>query len=261
MVGAGNDFIVLDYRKPFYKGSLATLAREVCDRHRSVGADGLLLLERSVRADFKMRYFNSDGSEASMCGNGARCLARFAEYKGIIKKKTVFETKAGLTSAVLFSKEVELRLLPVTDSRLNINLLIGKKKSLAHSINTGVPHAIIFVSHVDTVPVPELGRLIGWHKFFKPAGTNVDFVEIISRSRIRMRTYERGVEDETLACGTGAVASACIASLVKNIKSPVTIGTRSGQDLKVYFTRVGRTFHEIKLVGEARVICEGKMYL
>ncbi len=261
MAGAGNDFIVMDNRRPVYKGSWPNLAKKVCDRHRSVGADGLLLLERSKKVDFKMRYFNSDGSEASMCGNGGRCMAKFAEIKKMTGKRAVFETKAGLYQALIKKNLVELSLPPVESFRLNMRVRLGNKTITAHFIDSGVPHAVIFVPEVGRINVQGLGRILRFHKAFGLKGTNVDFVKTTGKSGIRIRTYERGVEDETLACGTGAVASACIASLVKGLKPAIRVRTQSGRDLIVDFRRLGDIFEEVKLTGEARVICEGKILI
>ena len=261
MVGAGNDFVVIDNRQGVVGGSKSKLAAQVCDRHRSVGADGLLLLERSNRAQFKMVYYNSDGSEASMCGNGARCIARFAQIKGVIKDRGRFETRAGIYGAELDPKKVELSMPPVIKHSLNIKVKALGKNLTAHWMDTGVPHAVVMVKNVAAVNLQEMGRALRFHKAFGPAGSNVDFVERSSSSKIIMRTYERGVEGETLACGTGAVASACVSALVLGTKAPVSVKTQSGLDLVVSFKRIGSMFDAVTLTGEARAICEGVIYL
>jgi len=261
MVGAGNDFVVIDNRRHIVGRDASRLARTVCDRRRSVGADGLLLLEPSRKADFRMVYFNSDGSRASMCGNGARCIARFAQLKGVVRGRARFETGAGMYGAVLTPQKVELSMPPVMAHRLNLRVKAGKKVYTAHWIDTGVPHAVVFVKDVQGVPLRELGRTLRFHRAFGPKGANVDFVQGLSATKVAIRTYERGVEDETLACGTGAVASACVAALVRGALSPVTVQTQSGQNLLVAFRKIGVMFDGVKLTGEARVICEGKVHL
>ena len=262
MCGAGNDFVVIDNRKRGISAErLKNLARRICDRKRGIGADGLLLLENSARADFKMRIFNPDGSEPNMCGNGARCIAFYAKKNNVARDKMVFETKAGLISAEVNGKTVKLRLRDPVDIRLNLRLKIGEKIFTVTHINTGVPHAVLFVNNPDSVNVKELGAKIRCHRVFSPAGTNVNFVKVNGRRAISIRTYERGVEDETLACGTGSTASALISSLIKGASSPVNVRTRGGEMLKIHFARDGEKFHNVCLEGEVKEVFEGKIIL
>src|SRR5438270_1064998 len=210
MNGAGNDFILIDNRA----GDVHLLRSQIvrlCDRHRGVGADGVLLLENATnRADFRMRYFNADGGEAEMCGNGARCFARFAVKVAAAKEKISFETQAGVISAELKGDLVTLGMTEPTDLRLHLELGIAGENKTVHFVNSGVPHVVIPVPNIDDVDVRREGAAVRYHKIFSPSGTNVNFIDKRGAKKIAIRTYERGVEDETLACGTGIVASALI---------------------------------------------------
>src|SRR5881296_1028068 len=203
MNGAGNDFILIDNRAREIDLDRSQIAH-LCNRHRGIGADGVLLLELPAnRADFRMRYFNADGGEAEMCGNGARCFARFANRVAGAEGKISFETQAGVISAELASNLVTLRMTEPTDLRLNITLPVANEDKSVHFINSGVPHVVIPVSRIDDVDVRREGSAIRYHKMFSPKGANVNFIEKRGPKKIAARTYERGVEDETLACGTG----------------------------------------------------------
>src|SRR5438067_375108 len=207
MNGAGNDFILIDNRAGDIHLDRGQIAR-LCDRHRGIGADGVLLLEEpSNHADFRMRYFNADGGEAEMCGNGARCFARFAKTVAGSRDKILFETPPGIIGAQLHGDLVTLNMGDPTDLQMNVRLQIEKEEALVHYINTGVPHVVIHVSRIDVVDVRSRGKKIRQHDMFSPKGANVNFLEKRGPKEIAIRTYERGVEDETLACGTGVVAS------------------------------------------------------
>ncbi|MDD4900324.1 MAG: diaminopimelate epimerase, partial [Candidatus Omnitrophica bacterium] len=214
MVASGNDFVVvtpLDVRGLPY----ATLAKKACDRKFGVGADGLLVLEKAKAAAIKMRIFNADGSEAEMCGNGARCAALFACHKITLSKShwLKIETKAGILEANVEGAAVKIKLTEPKDIKLDIPITVNKRVLRLNFINTGVPHAVIFTQGLDEIKITDLGRFIRYHRQFAPKGTNVDFVEVLGNNSLKIRTYERGVEDETLACGTGSVASALIFAL------------------------------------------------
>ncbi len=233
--GTGNDFIVIDNRKKKFEKFIGDLSVEqavqrICQRKTGVGADGLILIESSDVADFKWQFFNSDGSTAEMCGNGARCAARFAFEKGIAPREMKFETLAGIIEAEVNGKEVKVKLTKPFDLKLNLNV----EGLSGHFINTGVPHFVVFVDRIEDVNVKDVGRRIRFSEVFQPTGTNVNFVEA-RLDKVLVRTYERGVEDETLACGTGSVASALIAGKVFGMESPVEVVVRSGERLKVYF--------------------------
>ncbi len=256
MNGAGNDFILFDNRTGSIDLDRNQIA-QLCDRHRGIGADGVLLLENPTnRADFRMRYFNADGGEAEMCGNGARCFARFANKVGG-KAKISFETPAGVISAELKGDLVTLRMTEPTDLQLNVDLSTADETKTVHFINSGVPHVVIPVAKIDDVDVRRDGAAIRHHKMFSPNGTNVNFIEKRGPNKIAIRTYERGVEDETLACGTGIVASALIFAASEKSSSPITVLARGGDELQVGFEKVEGSFRNVTLTGPAEFVFEG----
>ena len=258
MVASGNDFIVADRLAGGSAGRLRKIARGICDRKYGVGADGLLALGKSKIGDIKMRIFNSDGSEAEMCGNGSRCTALY-----MAKKRLKIETKAGVIYSAVNGSNVKIKLTDPKDLSLDIPVRVNGRTIHVDSINTGVPHAVVFVQGLEKIDVFNLGRQIRFHKAFAPAGANVNFVEMLGNKSIRIRTYERGVEDETLACGTGSVAAALIS--VTRYPLPVTlimnVHTKSGEVLKVYFEKQDEKFKEVWLEGEARIVYEGVYYV
>jgi diaminopimelate epimerase len=257
MDGAGNDFILIDNRAGDIDLSRSQIAR-LCDRHRGIGADGILLLENpSNHADFRMRYFNADGGEAEMCGNGARCFARFANKMAGAGGKISFETPAGVISAELAGDLVTLQMTEPTDLRLSVPLQVGAEKKIVHFINSGVPHVVIPVTQVGDVDVPQEGSAIRHHEAFSPKGANVNFIEKRGASKIVVRTYERGVEDETLACGTGVVASALVFAVTENAKGPIGVVARGGDELQVGFKKTGTQFENVTLTGPAEFVFEG----
>ncbi len=233
---AGNDFILIDNRKNVLPADISALAAKMCNRKFAVGADGLIALENSASADFRMKFFNSDGSPAEMCGNGARSLARFAHRIGAAGKKMSFETDAGLVSAEILKEDVRIQLSTPKDIRLDFVLKVEKMEFNASFINTGVPHTVIYVNDIEKADVVNIGRAVRYHKEFSPAGTNVNFVQVKDRQTLLVRTYERGVEDETLACGTGVTASAVVSGIKKLVATPVNCVTRGGYKLIVNFT-------------------------
>jgi diaminopimelate epimerase len=261
MSGSGNDFILIDNKdQSLTVGNIAEFVRTVCERKVSVGADGFIIIENSQRADFRWRFFNADGSEVDMCGNGARCAARFAYIRGIAKEKMSFETGAGIIDAEVRGDTVKLRLTEPRAMKVNISVMIEGQPIEVNFVNTGVPHVVIFVQDLDRYDVFNMGRKIRYHKDFQPEGTNANFMEVIDRHTIRIRTYERGVEDETLACGTGAAASALISSSQGLVESPVDVRVKSGETLKIYFHKAGQGFEDIYLEGKANVVYEGRIW-
>jgi diaminopimelate epimerase len=257
MDGAGNDFVLIDNRAGDIDLNRSQIAR-LCDRHRGIGADGVLLLENpSDHADFRMRYFNADGGEAEMCGNGARCFARFAQKMAGAEGKISFETPAGVISAELTGDLVTLRMTDPTDLRLSVLLNIGSQKKTVHFINSGVPHVIVPVAQVGDVDVSREGSAMRHHEAFSPKGANVNFVEKRGADKIAVRTYERGVEDETLACGTGVVASALVFAVTENASGPITVIGRGGDELRVGFERIDKQFHNVTLTGPAEFVFDG----
>jgi len=261
MSGSGNDFILIDHRAPFLEEDhLRDFIQKACRRRISVGADGLILIERSQQADFKWRYFNADGGEAEMCGNGGRCAARFAYLRGIAGPSLRFETLAGILSAQVDGKRVKLEMTKPFGLKLDETLLIDGKKQIFSSINTGVPHAVLFVEDLEGLDIVPIGKAIRFHSHFSPGGTNANFIRIDKGSQLSIRTYERGVEDETLACGTGAVASALVAAFKGLVKSPVSIKTRGGEVLSVHFEIEGSEVKRVFFEGDVHIIYEAEMW-
>ncbi len=262
MQGSGNDFLLIDNRRGILKGkNLRELAITLCHRHYSVGADGLIVIVPSKKADFKWRFFNADGSEAEMCGNGSRCAARFAYLKKIATKNLSFETLAGIIHAEVRKNVVEVQLTGASGLRMNITLTLDSGLRMGHYINTGVPHLVYLSKDLESEDVDRIGRTTRYHDLFKPAGTNVNFIQIQGRHKIRIRTYERGVEGETLACGTGSVAAALVAGALGAVVSPVEVLTWGGEKLVISFERKANEFDNIHLAGPAEVICEGVVYI
>jgi len=259
MVASGNDFVVAQSpSRPV--AQLKRLAQAICERKFGVGADGLLVLEKSKIADIKMRIFNADGSEAQMCGNGARCVALYKTQRHKDTKTQVrIETKAGIINSQVNGDNVKIKLTNPKDIKLNIPIRINNRQLKVNFINTGVPHTVIFVEGLDKIDVVSLGREIRYHARFKPAGTNVDFVEVLNNNYLKVRTYERGVEDETLACGTGVVAAALVTaySLQLIAYSKINVHTQGKEILKVYFDKTKDKFKNVWLEGRAKIVYNG----
>jgi diaminopimelate epimerase len=262
MNGAGNDFVMLDNRS----GKLALSTQQIahlCDRHRGIGADGLLAVEaaRSKQAHYRMRYYNSDGGEAEMCGNGSRCFARFVQRITGHEGPVAFETLAGLIRAEIDGNRVRVNLSPPHNARLHERIKLASGEIEVHSINTGVPHAVIFEQNLASVKVNAFGSEIRHHSHFAPKGTNVNFAQQIDSGAIRIRTYERGVEAETLACGTGVTASALVSHLLFKMPSPVHVTVQGGDTLEVGFEEEDGRFHNVCLKGPADFVFEGTVDL
>ncbi|HEY5913210.1 MAG TPA: diaminopimelate epimerase [Verrucomicrobiae bacterium] len=262
MNGAGNDFVLADNRKHKFTLSRDQVVR-LCDRHRGVGADGVILLTRceSGKADWAWQFYNSDGSMGEMCGNGARCFGKFVQRHTHTHGDFTFETEAGIITAQFEGERVTVSLTPPNNLRLNERLTLSVGPQNLHFINTGVPHVVLFVLDADKAMVKALGPEIRRHAHFAPKGTNVNFVQVLGPNRIRVRTFERGVEGETLACGTGVTASALISSRVYNFTSPVTVQVQGGDLLEVRFQQEGGVFSDVRLTGPADFVYEGEMEL
>jgi len=265
MVGAGNDFIVIQARENL---NYAQFTRAICARHNGVGADGVLILDKSAQSDYQMRIINADGSEAEMCGNGARCMAAYivANLKPV---KALFgmETLAGEILAEAQGDVARVRLSDPKDYRPNLNITVANQKLEVHYIDTGVPHTIVFVDGLQEVNVNSLGALIRNHPRFAPRGTNVNFVEHARGGMVSVRTYERGVEAETLACGTGAVATALVAylhdnpSVKKQKEAFMKVLTASKEILEITFDLdEGSKIDNVWLKGSAKLIAKGEYY-
>lgn len=259
MSGSGNDFIIIDNRNNIIPlDDLSEFAARVCRRKLSAGADGLILIEPSSSVDFKWRFFNSDGSIAEMCGNGARCTARFALLNKIAAMKMAFETLAGVIHAQVSGEQVKINMTDPHDLELNGQVALNHTSYAFDRVNTGVPHVVMEVDNIEMADVVGIGRQIRHHPEFAPAGTNVNFIGL-DGDQWAIRTYERGVEDETLACGTGVVAGALILATRKQLPSPIALKTRSGSIQKVYYSMTSDGFKEIYLEGDARLIYYGEL--
>lgn len=258
MSASANDFILIDDRELIVERQYTDLpyfVERVCRRRHSVGADGLILIRKSETCDFSWRFFNADGSEAEMCGNGGRCAARFAFMNGIAGKSMAFETLAGVMKATIKDgNRVKLQLSSPQDISLDYPIALENRELFVSSVNTGVPHVILLTDDIEYTPVEELGKMVRYHGAFAPKGTNVDFVKVIDRKNLQVRTYERGVEGETLACGTGAVAVGVILKEKGLSEEAVNIHTRGGEILQVYIQG-----NEVYLEGTANVIYTAKL--
>lgn len=262
MSGTGNDFVIIDNRTiAIPLADQPELARKICRRMFSVGADGLIFIEKSTKADFGWNFYNADGSVAEMCGNGSRCAARFAYRHKIAGKKMEIETLAGIIEAEICEEDdvVRVKMTQPFDFRLDISLRLDDVERPVAYVNTGVPHAVIFVQE-DDVPVKKWGRKVRFHELFEPRGSNANFVKILEDGRLKVRTYERGVEDETMACGTGAVAAALFASMLKGMDAPVEVITSGGDMLTILFDlHDGPVAENVYLQGPTRLICTGNL--
>jgi len=258
MEGAGNNFLIIDNRNGYLTVNVADqtstdFVKNIASCKLGAGADGVVFLEQSAEFPFEMRYFNRDGSEAVACLNGARCVVSYAYRLGLIKDKGKFASASGPIGYYYKNGEVSIEVAPPVDVKMNFSFTVSRKKYSANFLRIGVPHCVIFVDNIEKVDVKTLGEAIRNHKTFKPEGTNVDFVKV-AKDGITVRTYERGVEEETLSCGSGALASAYIATKLFMTQSPVVCRTKGG-DLVV--TIKDRMYLE----GPARYIYDGVYYV
>ncbi|MBI4040555.1 MAG: diaminopimelate epimerase [Deltaproteobacteria bacterium] len=263
MSGTMNDFIVIDNRNQILDPDhLGDWIQKICRRKYSVGADGLILIENSTKAHFKWRFFNCDGLEADMCGNGARCAARYGYLQGFCGPHVTFETQAGLIEAVVQDQFVKIQMPAPSGIKLDLEIMTENNKITFSKINTGVPHAVVDVTHLDEFSLEtlkSLGKTLRFHKFFQPEGTNVTFVEVLDRSTLKTKTYERGVEDITYSCGTGVTAAAWITHEKGLTTTPLTILTPGG-NLKVYIEGDIKKNPSVFLEGDARIIYTGELH-
>lgn len=251
--GSGNDFIMIDARKQIFPESPDIIA-DLCDRHFGIGADGLILLKEVGGFDFSMHYFNADGHEAGMCGNGGRCITAFAHKLGLFEKKTHFLACDGEHRAIIVSEsgnetEVNLTMKPVSANDWDDNTIF---------LDTGSPHYVLHEKNIAETNVAVEGkRLRNDNRFAAFGGTNVDFIEEVD-GILNIRTYERGVEAETLSCGTGVTAAALAWALKHSVQSPVQVKTPGGE-LRVYFEKTENQFDNIWLEGPARFVFQGEI--
>ena len=258
-VGAGNDFIIVHEEQ--IPESLIEHSPRFCDRKYGIGADGILFITPSKGADFAMRIINADGSEAEMCGNGIRCAAVWAYQKKLVGTKTMkIQTLAGVMEVTLNDVGVKVQMPDPTEIKLHQEIEIEEDRFIYHSLNTGVPHIVIFETELDRQNVHHVGRLLRRHERFQPKGTNVNFVQILEKNRIKVRTYERGVEAETLACGTGATASALAAHFIKGLSSPVEVLTSGHEQLRIDFS-LDSDKKKVFMTGPVEIVYEGNIII
>ena len=257
--GAGNDFVIINNFAKIVDSTDTEFVQKLCQRRMSVGADGVLLVEQADDVDFRMRYFNADGGEVETCGNGARCISKFAYLNGIVSERMRFLTNAGIYESEIVGENVKVRMSDPTDIRLNVPLQLDDGMHAVGFANSGVPHVVFFVEDLERADVFNLGQQTRYHDNFKPDGTNANFIRVESPGLIDIRTYERGVEDETLACGTGSIASAIIAATLGKVVSPVSVKTASGIVLKIHFEVEDEEVRNVYLEGDARVIYVGEL--
>ncbi|MFA7159025.1 MAG: diaminopimelate epimerase [Kiritimatiellia bacterium] len=259
MHGAGNDFILVDDRAGVFPVRDRRWISRACSRHDGIGSEGLILLQKSGQASFFMRFFNPDGSGADMCGNGLRCAARLALDLGIAGRKMTIETRSGILNASVAGTGVRVSMPLASDARLAFPVRALGRRYICSLINTGVPHLVIATGNLEAVDLPGLGPALRYHRAFAPAGTNVDFMQVTGRHSIAVRTYERGVEAETPACGTGITACAVVAALLGKAQPPVRVKCRHGDMLEVDFTIRGNGVEDIALAGPAKYVFSGEI--
>jgi diaminopimelate epimerase len=263
MHGCGNDFTVIDDRGGYWHARREALAREICDRRRGVGGDGLILIQSGLNgADFRMTYVNRTGMDGEMCGNGARCTVLRAAQLGLIRTGGTMTTDAGPIHAAIDGTIVTLQMTPPVDERPRLRLEIPGQSVECFFIDTGVPHVVTFLDDeaaLDQLDVDGLGRVLRHHTAFAPRGVNANFAARRSDGSFRMRTYERGVEMETLACGTGAVAVGLMAHRKFGSAAPILIHPTGGGLLKIGFRESGDGFADVTLAGPAELIAEGEI--
>ncbi len=257
MHGAGNDFVLVDDRDGQFPAADAKWIAAVAARRTGVGCEGVILIQPSGSADFRMRFFNPDGAEADMCGNGARCVARLAHEIGVAGAEMTIETAAGALRARVRGERVKLWMTTPRDWRMNRRLTVNGRDFVYHYVNSGVPHVVIEVEDLASADVAGLGRAIRRHEDFRPAGTNVNFIHVTGAGALRIRTYERGVEAETLACGTGMVAAGLIAGRLGRTRPPVAVTCASGDVLTVDYRLREDGAEDVTLEGPAEHVFRG----
>jgi diaminopimelate epimerase len=276
MTGAGNDFILIDKKlNPEFEISTDIIVK-ICDRHFGIGADGVLLFDDDINSSFKLNYYNSDGSTGNLCGNGARCAVNYAYSKKMFDAERIsFLSNNKLYSAEMLASNI-VKFYLNAPQKVKMNFMVKAFNQLikASYVNTGAPHLVLncngilkkpndLNSKFDSLaelPVIELGKELRYHKDFLPDGVNVNFI-LIDKDVIKIRTYERGVENETLACGTGSVASAISVFLNNNIKPPIKLIAISGAELIVDFNYVNNNFENISLTGPAQIVYNGEFII
>ena len=260
MSGAGNDFIIIDKAQNPEIALTNNVISRLCNRRNGIGADGIIIISGHDEFDFSMDYFNADGSTGTLCGNGARCAIKFAHDAGKTKSNIVsfISNEIEYTGELLNNGLIKFNLKPPVNIEENISLEIAGSGISASFLHTGSPHVVIVVDDIDDVPVIKIGREIRYSERFSPEGTNVNFIETTGK-KIFIRTYERGVEDETYACGTGAVAAAIIGNIKFGVKPPVSLHTKGGDELVVDFIADGSDYKNVSLTGPVKEVFNGEI--
>jgi diaminopimelate epimerase len=259
-VGCGNDFILFDNRSQNIPVMSSATIATLCDRQKGVGADGILVLENSEIADYRMRIFNADGNEAEMCGNGIRCLTKFVHELEPLKSKFVIQTMQDTLDVSVMEEKVEIN-IPVPLFQEPIKLQIETEQLTMHFLDTGVPHVVIFVENVHSATFTSYAPKIRFHPKFAPRGANVNFVQLLSNNALSIRTYERGLERETLSCGTGATAAALVAANFYKFLSPIRVDTCSQESLEISFQFSEKGYEQIRMRGPAVKVFQGEIDL
>lgn len=259
MHGAGNDFIIVDDRIMRFPSSERAWIKQICSTHDGIGAEGLILIQPSDKASFYMRFFNPDGLEAEMCGNGIRCAARFANDGGIAGREMNIQTMAGILHASITENGVRVAMPVLPGIRLNFPVQVAGQCLMCSFVNTGVPHVVVETDNLEAFDLQRMGPLLRQHKDFAPQGTNVDVMCVTGDHSLSIRTYERGVESETPACGTGITACAIIAAIMKKVTPPVRVKCRHGDTLEVDFKRNGNSFENVSLLGPVAHVFQGEI--
>ena len=252
--GCGNDFVLIDNRDNFFPQKNDRLIRKLCDRQHGIGADGVILLEQSEMGDFRMRIFNSDGSEAEMCGNGLRCLGRYLDDLSIQGKNFKIEVMGRLFPLAILPKNIQINMGPPKIAIYNQTLSIDSNSFSFDFFNTGVPHVVIFVDNLEVIDLNGIAPKIRHHERFAPQGTNVNFVSIKAERVLSIRTFERGVEQETLACGTGSTAAAISANKRYGYKNPIIVIPRSGEEIVFNLQSTQGEVEDIIMEGPAKFL-------
>lgn len=251
----GNDFILFDNRTGQLKGDEHDFFQRICQRRLSVGADGILLLNNSAQYHFSMVYYNSDGHIGEMCGNGARAASWYAYQKGIAPKKVTFDVLGVLYHAEIIDTGVRLQMPPPVEINLHPGAVEESYFEEGGYLNVGVPHYVLFTENIDEIDVYTIGQKYRHHSKFQPWGANTNFVQIVGQNELKIRTYERGVEQETLACGTGTISSAIVANKQKGIQPPIKVTAPGG----TLFVDFDPDLNHITLTGEVNIIYEGEL--
>lgn len=257
MHGAGNDFIVVDDRQQTFPLHDRAWLAAIMARNTGVGSEGILLIQPADTVDFRMRFFNPDGGEVDMCGNGARCIARLACEQGVAPSTLRFETRAGIVGAEVQGEIVTLTMTPPGDFRLHQSVQLDGEEIAYHYVNSGVPHVVVEVDDMDGLDIRALGGGLRRHSAFAPDGANVNFIAADGPNRLRIRTYERGVEAETPACGTGIVACGLIAGKIGRCTPPVFLRTAGGYTLHVDYRLTAEGAENVTLTGPAEHVFRG----